>query len=225
MNKATPAIRYFVTVFHHACFISLLLIESNITNNIETIGVAHIADFFVFYFVLAYLLDEICQWHVKGTKRYFSSWTNAFDVVIIVLFVTHFVTQLIDIVWSSSSNPYPVSPLIISSISYAMASFLFILRFFSFLRLFPTIGPITSSFKRIFYDSLSLLFLWSILLLAFSVVMSGIYATTACQRMASAEECNDSHTHFLNTTERREFSACERKVYNSVVPEKMRGFV
>ena len=185
----------------------------------------------VFYFFSGFLLYKIEQCRMKGIKAFFSSWINVADLFIMLLFATCFVTRMIDIVYLDGSNPSTdlfIVTLSLASASYAVASFLFIIRFISFLKVFPTIGPIILSFKRIIRDSLSFLVLWGLLILAFSIFLSRGYAANAYQTHTSVLECVQEMINGSNVTDAqvKEFSdQCGAKVYYDVVPGPVRGYV
>ena len=115
----------------------------------------------------------------------------------------------------------------IASLSNALASFLFILRFINFLSVLPTIGTTIISFKQIIRDILSFLFLWGLLLLAFSVVMSIVYPAAAYRHYQSVEEYI-SLSSMQNATDAPSNSVlrqCVVDLYDRVVPEKVQGYL
>ena len=235
-KRISPAIRYFVDNLAHAGFILLLVNDSVRTEGLRVNGKADATDGFVCFFVSSYLLHEIGQLVIQGPKIYFSSWSNLLDVCIVLLFVAYLITRLIDIFSLNKDVGEAIPYLTIASLSAALASFLFILRFISYLSVLRTVGIIVISFKQIIRDILSFLFLWGLLLLAFSVVISRVYPVAAYRHIEHLEECirlgletgprqNISGTNYTDTIWREVIRVCLVDLYNLVVPKAVQGYV
>jgi ankyrin repeat protein len=226
-KRISPAIQYFVAGFCQAGFIILILYDSATTEGlrINIDGKLSSTDLLVFYFVISYALHEVGQLLIKGPFIYFSSWRNVLDVFIVFLFAISSLTRIVDsfsVHRFKDAVPYRTT----ASLANALASFLFIIRFIGFLAILPTVGTIIISFKQIIRDILSFLFLWGLLLLAFSIVMSLVYPVAAYRHYRFVEGCiesimqNDSSNA---TASRAVIRSCVLDLYRQVVPEKVQG--
>jgi ankyrin repeat protein len=235
MTKRSFAVSHFVHIVYHFSFILLLQYDTTITGGIVTEGSFSGTEISVLCFFLGFLLYNFEQCRMKGTKVYFSSWINVVDVLIILLFTTYFVTRTIEIVYlhieDGPETSYDLLLLtsVLASLTYAVASFLFIFRFISFLKAFPTIGPIILSFKRIIRDSVAFLVLWQLFILAFSILLSRGYAASAYQKYPEVLECARQWLNGTNSTDIDDqtilqlLDFCGKEAFYQVVPGKVRG--
>jgi ankyrin repeat protein len=225
-KRISPAVRYFVAYINHVCFIVLLVYDSVETEGLRVQGVVDRSDYLVFFFILTFCFHEMGQLLMKGRKLYFRSWQNRLDLIIFILFFVFFVTRAIDLYWVNVEFREAAPYLAIGSLSYALASFLFILRSIQHLCVFPKVGMVVISTKQIVRNILSFLLVWGLLLLAFTIVMSRVYPTSVYRYYQFVEECVQRHYNktMQNSTDIEVVVACVHKVHDLLVPRSVQGF-
>jgi ankyrin repeat protein len=223
-------ISYFVHVIYYLIFIIVVIYDAGSTSGILRSGTFAVTDGFVFHFSIGFILYEIDKCRMKGVKVYINSWINILDVTIALLLAIYMVTRMIDIIFLTPSRvpvKFIVADLSLASAVYAVASFLFMIRFISFLRVLPNVGPITLSFKSIILDSLSFLLVWGLLIIAFSNFWSRGYAATSYHHLAFINDCVQEMVNGSNVTAAQTkelIIQCATKIFNEVVPEPVKEF-
>eukprot|EP00118_Oscarella_pearsei_P023981 m.294767 g.294767 ORF g.294767 m.294767 type:complete len:999 (+) comp40755_c0_seq55:585-3581(+) len=173
--KEQPCIVFVANAVSYLFFVALVVADVSLKSSQNPATEPSALDWIILVFVLALILQEVAQLlqGYRGKKKnYFKSWSNIFDIILIVTFLTYYLCLFagyygIEDGFSAIRTSFHV---------LGIASLISCVRFLSYLQVHIHLGPIQASFVRIFYEVVLFLIVLGVFLVGFAVSMTSVYS-------------------------------------------------